>query len=172
MAGLARSQDCGAPMKVCTGAKTDSSKMSATAFPPLTSRRRSSRASRKPAVAVNNPAERRQGEVQPVAPAAAGKRLVSHARAFLHWVGTAQGEPAMASRKAELLQRIESDRDMLIDFLRGFIRCPSPNPPGDTRAAADGIAGRIQRLGRGLAGQSAGNGRKRSKNQCPSLRKT
>lgn len=35
----------------------------------------------------------------------------------------------MDSRKAELLQRIESDRDVLIDFLRGFIRCPSPNPP-------------------------------------------
>src|SRR5215472_4564619 len=29
---LARSQDCGALMKVCTGAKTDSSKMLATAF--------------------------------------------------------------------------------------------------------------------------------------------
>ena len=39
----------------------------------------------------------------------------------------------MESRKAELLQRVESDRDVLIDFLRGFIRCPSPNPPGDTR---------------------------------------
>ena len=74
---------------------------------------------RQPAVPVNNPAEHRQVAVQPVAPAAAGKRLVSHARAFLHWVETVQGEPAMASRKAELLQRIESDRDMLIDFLRG-----------------------------------------------------
>ncbi len=42
----------------------------------------------------------------------------------------------MDSRKAELLQRIENDRDILIDFLRGFIRCTSPNPPGDTREAA------------------------------------
>jgi succinyl-diaminopimelate desuccinylase len=42
----------------------------------------------------------------------------------------------MESCKAKLLERIESDRDVLIDFLRGFIRCPSPNPPGDTRAAA------------------------------------
>ena len=42
----------------------------------------------------------------------------------------------MESAKAELLQRVESDRDVLIDFLRRFIRCPSPNPPGDTRAAA------------------------------------
>lgn len=39
-------------------------------------------------------------------------------------------------RKAELLQRIDNDRDVLLDFFRGFIRCPSPNPPGDTRAAA------------------------------------
>jgi succinyl-diaminopimelate desuccinylase len=42
----------------------------------------------------------------------------------------------MESRKARLLERIESDRDLLIDFLRGFIRCASPNPPGDTRDAA------------------------------------
>ena len=33
----------------------------------------------------------------------------------------------MENRKAELLQRVESDRDVLIDFLRQFIRCPSPN---------------------------------------------
>jgi acetylornithine deacetylase/succinyl-diaminopimelate desuccinylase-like protein len=43
----------------------------------------------------------------------------------------------MEGRKAELLQRIESNREVLLDFLRGFIRCPSPNPPGDTREAAD-----------------------------------
>jgi succinyl-diaminopimelate desuccinylase len=42
----------------------------------------------------------------------------------------------MESRKARLLERIESDRDVLIDFLRDFIRCASPNPPGDTREAS------------------------------------
>ena len=42
----------------------------------------------------------------------------------------------MQGRKAELLQRIESDREVLLDFFRRFIRCPSPNPPGDTREAA------------------------------------
>jgi succinyl-diaminopimelate desuccinylase len=42
----------------------------------------------------------------------------------------------MESPKAELLSRIERDRDVLIEFLRGFIRCASPNPPGDTREAA------------------------------------
>jgi succinyl-diaminopimelate desuccinylase len=42
----------------------------------------------------------------------------------------------MEDRKAKLLARIEADRDLLIGFLRDFIRCASPNPPGDTRAAA------------------------------------
>src|SRR5215472_18500253 len=37
---LARSQDCGAPIKVCTGAKTDSSKMLATGFSSVTDGRR------------------------------------------------------------------------------------------------------------------------------------
>jgi succinyl-diaminopimelate desuccinylase len=41
----------------------------------------------------------------------------------------------MDSRKAKLLERIESDRDLLLDFFRTFVRCPSPNPPGDTREA-------------------------------------
>jgi hypothetical protein len=43
----------------------------------------------------------------------------------------------MEGRKSVLLQRIESDREVLLDFLRCFIRCQSPNPPGDTREAAD-----------------------------------
>jgi succinyl-diaminopimelate desuccinylase len=42
----------------------------------------------------------------------------------------------MDTRKSKLLERIEADRDILVDFLRQFIRCPSPNPPGDTREAA------------------------------------
>jgi succinyl-diaminopimelate desuccinylase len=42
----------------------------------------------------------------------------------------------MESRKAQLLETIESDRDVLLQFLQGFIRCQSPNPPGDTREAA------------------------------------
>ena len=45
----------------------------------------------------------------------------------------------MEARKAELLQRIERDREVLLEFFRCFIRCQSPNPPGDTRAAADHI---------------------------------
>jgi len=42
----------------------------------------------------------------------------------------------MEGHKTTLLERIERDRDSLIEFLRGFIRCASPNPPGDTREAA------------------------------------
>ena len=53
----------------------------------------------------------------------------------------------MSSRKDELLQRVESDRDVLIDFLRRFIRCSSPNPPGDTRAAAAHIRDLLDRRG-------------------------
>jgi len=45
----------------------------------------------------------------------------------------------MEHRKAELLERIESDREVLLGFFRRFIRCRSPNPPGDTREAAGHI---------------------------------
>jgi succinyl-diaminopimelate desuccinylase len=53
----------------------------------------------------------------------------------------------MEGRKAELLQRIENDREMLLGFLRDFIRCPSPNPPGDTLKAADHIRRLLERHG-------------------------
>lgn len=39
--------------------------------------------------------------------------------------------------KAELLSAIDADRGELVDFLGRLVRAPSPNPPGDTRAAAD-----------------------------------
>lgn len=38
--------------------------------------------------------------------------------------------------KAEILAAVERDRPLLIDFLRQLVRAPSPNPPGDTCAAA------------------------------------
>ena len=41
--------------------------------------------------------------------------------------------------KQRLIDRVENDRDELIKFLRGFLRVPSPNPPGDTRKAASYI---------------------------------
>jgi acetylornithine deacetylase/succinyl-diaminopimelate desuccinylase family protein len=39
--------------------------------------------------------------------------------------------------KTQLLAAIDNDRAELVDFLRQLVRAPSPNPPGDTRAAAD-----------------------------------
>ena len=41
----------------------------------------------------------------------------------------------MSDAKAALLADIERDRDRLVEFLAGFVRTRSPNPPGDTRAA-------------------------------------
>jgi succinyl-diaminopimelate desuccinylase len=42
----------------------------------------------------------------------------------------------MKDQKEMLLHWIEDDRDKLVDFLSHFIQAKSPNPPGDTRAAA------------------------------------
>ena len=39
-----------------------------------------------------------------------------------------------------VLEWIERDRSALVDFYSEFVRRPSPNPPGDTRAAADHVA--------------------------------
>jgi succinyl-diaminopimelate desuccinylase len=39
--------------------------------------------------------------------------------------------------KAQLLSAIDNERAELVDFLRRLVRAPSPNPPGDTRAAAN-----------------------------------
>jgi succinyl-diaminopimelate desuccinylase len=38
--------------------------------------------------------------------------------------------------KAQLLSAIDQDQEQLVGFLRELLRAPSPNPPGDTRAAA------------------------------------
>jgi len=40
-----------------------------------------------------------------------------------------------SATKQMLLDRVEDDREMLVAFLRGFLRARSPNPPGDTREA-------------------------------------
>ena len=42
----------------------------------------------------------------------------------------------MEPEKRRLLERIDRDRERLIAFLQEFIRCPTPNPPGDTLVAA------------------------------------
>ncbi|MBI3709234.1 MAG: M20/M25/M40 family metallo-hydrolase [Proteobacteria bacterium] len=43
----------------------------------------------------------------------------------------------MSDDRARLLEWIDQDRDKLVAFFSGFTQAPSPNPPGDTRAAAD-----------------------------------
>ena len=53
----------------------------------------------------------------------------------------------MDATKQSLLRRIEADREVLIEFLRGFIRCKSPNPPGDTREVAAYVRGFLDRHG-------------------------
>jgi succinyl-diaminopimelate desuccinylase len=52
---------------------------------------------------------------------------------------------ASASDRELLAGWIEEERPQLIDFLQGFVRAKSPNPPGDTREAARVIT---QYLGR------------------------
>ena len=58
----------------------------------------------------------------------------------------------MATRDREQLKAwIDEDRDMLVAFLRAFVRCKGPNPPGDTRSTADFITGATYYLDGGLA---------------------
>jgi succinyl-diaminopimelate desuccinylase len=45
----------------------------------------------------------------------------------------------MEAVKRQLLERVDRDRDLLITFLQEFIRCQTPNPPGDTRIAAQHV---------------------------------
>ena len=42
----------------------------------------------------------------------------------------------MASVRETILGWIDRDREALVGFLSEFVRVPSPNPPGDTRAGA------------------------------------
>jgi succinyl-diaminopimelate desuccinylase len=42
----------------------------------------------------------------------------------------------MNALENELLARVHADRDRAVAFLRDLLRIPTPNPPGDTRAAA------------------------------------
>jgi succinyl-diaminopimelate desuccinylase len=44
------------------------------------------------------------------------------------------------STKKQLLERVEVDKDTIINFLQGLIQAKSPNPPGDTREAASFVA--------------------------------
>ena len=54
----------------------------------------------------------------------------------------------MSVTKEDVEAWVEADRDTLIDFLQTFIRCRSPNPPGDTLEAAGHVRSFLD--GRGL----------------------
>ena len=47
----------------------------------------------------------------------------------------------------EILARIEADRDRSLALLQALLRAPSPNPPGDTRRAADVILQALREVG-------------------------
>src|SRR6478609_9328614 len=49
--------------------------------------------------------------------------------------------------KERILAWIEEDRDELIKFLSAFVAIPSPNPPGDTRPAADFLLAQLRAKG-------------------------
>lgn len=49
--------------------------------------------------------------------------------------------------KKELLDAIEGDRDSHIAFLQALLQAPSPNPPGDTRKAAQVVIEYLERYG-------------------------
>jgi succinyl-diaminopimelate desuccinylase len=53
----------------------------------------------------------------------------------------------MTPEKQALLDRIESDRDVLVEFLSRFVATPTPNPPGDTREAVAHIRALLDRHG-------------------------
>src|SRR4051794_36326479 len=55
-------------------------------------------------------------------------------------------EMDMTSGDREQLKTwIEGDRDTLVAFLRAFVRCRGPNPPGETRSTAEFITGELAR---------------------------
>ena len=42
----------------------------------------------------------------------------------------------MSAERRQLAQWVDEERERIVAFFRGFIRCKSPNPPGDTTEAA------------------------------------
>ena len=54
---------------------------------------------------------------------------------------------ALTRHRERILAWIEEDRDALVAFLSGFVAIPSPNPPGDTRAAATFLSDALRAQG-------------------------
>ena len=53
----------------------------------------------------------------------------------------------MSAQRQELLDWVDRDRELLIAFLRDFVRCKGPNPPGDTRSTAEFVTGHLAAQG-------------------------
>jgi succinyl-diaminopimelate desuccinylase len=49
--------------------------------------------------------------------------------------------------KQQLLAIVERDRERILSFIQEFVRCRSPNPPGDTRSAARHVSDFLQSNG-------------------------
>ena len=54
---------------------------------------------------------------------------------------------SLQAEREQLLNWIEKERDELVDFLARFVRCASPNPPGDTRDATAALAQWLAKAG-------------------------
>src|SRR6476646_8371452 len=57
------------------------------------------------------------------------------------------GSKRMTPLEPQLLARLDAERDRSVAFLQDLLRVPSPNPPGDTRAAADFLKGALRNAG-------------------------
>ena len=53
----------------------------------------------------------------------------------------------MSAQRQELLDWVDRDRELLIAFLRDFVRCKGPNPPGDTRSTAEFVTAHLAAQG-------------------------
>jgi succinyl-diaminopimelate desuccinylase len=49
--------------------------------------------------------------------------------------------------KQYLMESVDRDREAILNFIQDFVRCQSPNPPGDTRTAAKHITDFLSRNG-------------------------
>ena len=56
--------------------------------------------------------------------------------------------PSSDDPKTRLLAWIDADQAEIVAFLSGFLQAKSPNPPGDTLAAAAHVTGFLDRDGK------------------------
>ena len=70
-----------------------------------------------------------------------------HALSAAAYLGRASESDPHDPLEKELLARLDASRDRSIAFLRDLLRVPSPNPPGDTRAAAAFLQNALREAG-------------------------